>query len=70
MATILTQITKTKKPTVGFLIRFVLERFAARFRFNRNHLQRKNSPKTKKTQNKVQNSSRQTPVFLQNQRLF
>jgi hypothetical protein len=53
-----------------FWVRFILEGFATRFRFNRNYLQRKNSPKTEKTQNKVQNCFRQSLIFLQKKCLF
>jgi hypothetical protein len=55
-----------KKPTVVFLARFFSEGSDRRRPLRGNGLQREKSPKTGKTQKKVQNNFRGTPVFLQN----
>jgi hypothetical protein len=59
-----------KKPTVVFLARFFSEGLVRRWPLRGNGLQRGKSPKTGKTQKKVENNFRGTPVFLQKGPVF
>jgi hypothetical protein len=65
MVAIVADCPKGKKPMVGFLARFFWEGLGGRKLPRNNGLQRKKSQKTGKTQKKVQNNFRGTPIFLQ-----
>jgi len=60
----MSQLPKIKKPTVGFLARFILEPSRIRKRLPDNDLQMKKTPKREKVQSKMLFFHAQPPVFL------